>query len=315
MIALTANGMQLSPDSHAYMNAAADVRGAGWFADSYTWWPPLYPLTLAPFSDPVSAARWLNAACYALTVTLTLHALRTRLHGAGMAILWVALMLAPPLQFVHRWVWSEPLFVTLCAAWFAVLLGGVNAWRRVILLGMIAALLGLQRYVGILFIPLGVGALLLYRVHWNRITVYAVVAFVPLALWMLRNISLGVPATGLDRGAAYNTLATGIYWSLLTLIAWLPVLTLACAVGWRYRVRFDARFAIVCAYYAVGHTAFIIWGAASTSMDTPNDRLLSPVFVPLMFCAVAHGEWLSRRKSPRIQASESGTGAEHPSPR
>lgn len=297
VLALTASGMQLSPDSYAYMNAAADVRGAGWFADSYTWWPPLYPLTLTPFSDPVNASRWLNAACYALTVTITLYALRAHLHGAGMAILGVALILAPPLHVVHRWVWSEPLFVTLCAAWFAVLLGGVNSWRRVLLLAGIAALLGLQRYVGILFIPLGIGTLALYRIHWKRIAVYVVIAGVPLGLWMLRNIGLGVPATGLDRGAAYNTLASGSVYTVMTVSEWLPVLVLPVAVGWRWSMRLDARFVVVCAYYAVGHTAFIIWSSASTSMDAPDQRLLAPVFVPLLFCALAVGGYLSRRKS------------------
>lgn len=320
VFALTRTGIALSPDSYAYLQAAWGMYLHGGIPADYTWWPPLYPLTLAPFAgDPfamLTGAQWLNAACYALSTALTLYALKNRLSGAGIAVLGVAFLMARPLHFVHRYVWSEPAFVALVAAWFALLLAGIRDGRRVLLLALIAALLGLQRYVGLLFVPLGVFALLLYRVHWKRIAVYAVIAFVPLALWMLRNLSLGVPATGLDRGAAYNSLTSGMFASVESMVRWLPVLVLAGAVGWRYRVRLPQTFTVVAAYYVVGHTLFIVWSAASTSMDTPNNRLLAPVFVPLVYCAVAAGEWLSRRKSARIGTyAEAGRAHEHPSPR
>lgn len=297
---ITRNGIALSPDSYAYLNAAWGIRLYGGIPADFTWWPPLYPLTLAPFAGDtgalLNAAKWLNAACYSLSTALTLYALKNRLSGAGIAIIGAAFLLAPPLQFVHRWVWSEPLFCALAAAWFALLLTDVSTWRRVLLLALVAALLGLQRYVGLLFVPLGVFALALYRVHWKRITVYAVIAFVPLALWMLRNVGLGVPPTGLDRGDAYNSLASGTLTALEAVIRWIPVVTLALAVGWRYRVRFDTRFTLIAVYYAAGHSLFIIWSAATTAMDTPNDRLLAPVFVACVYCAIAAGGWLSRRK-------------------
>lgn len=299
-LVLLSGELRLSPDSRAYLQAAADVSRAGGIPLYYSWWPPLMPLTLAPFSDAYTAAQWLNAAYYALSTAITLYALKTRLYGAGIAILGGVFLFSPALYTVHRYVWSEPLFVALVAAWFALLLTNVTDRHRAILLALVAALLGLQRYVGILFIPLGVLALALNRVHWKRIAAYVVIAGVPLGLWMLRNIGLGYPATGLDRGAAYLTFANATESALRTFISWWFPVTLAFIVGVRYRVRLPSTFAVVCAYYVIGHTVFIIWSSSSTSMDAPDQRLLAPVFIPLAYCALTLGGYLARRKSAII---------------
>lgn len=283
----TRNGMALSPDSHSYIQAAADVSRVGGIPLYYSWWPPLMPLTLAPFSDAYNAAQWLNAAYYALSTALTLYALKTRLYGAGIAILGGAFLFSPALYHVHRYVWSEPLFVLLVAAWFALLLTDLR--KRLVLFALVAAWLGLQRYVGVLFIPLGVFALALYRVNWKWIAVYVVIAALPQGAWMLRNIALGYPATGLDRGAAYLTFANATEVALRTFMSWWFPVTLAFIVGVRYRVRLPSTVAVVCAYYVIGHTVFIIWSSSSTSMDAPDQRLLAPVFVPLIYLILTVG--------------------------
>lgn len=287
-LALTSSGLALSNDSTAYLDATTTIQQIGGIPTTYSWWPPLYPLILAPWSDPFNEARWLNALCFAGTVALTLAALRRQstvvLVGTG-----AALMLSPALRFVHQWVWSEPLFVTLVAAWFALLLAGVKTDRRMALLGLVAALLGLQRYVGILFVPLGVFALLLYRTGWKRLTVYILVAAVPPGLWMLRNILLGYPATGMDRGASYFSFASATETALGTGISWLPMLGLVFVFGALASVRLSRSFLLVCAYYVIGHTVFIIWSASTTSMDGPDQRLLAPVVVPLVFGVLALG--------------------------
>lgn len=287
--------MRLSPDSYDYMQTASDVSRFGGIPLFYSWWPPLYPLVLTPWGDPLNAARWLNALALAGTIGVTLAALRRQ---SGIVLLGVgaALMLSPSLQFVHLWVWSEPLFVMLVAAWCAVFLVGVKERRRVVLLGLIAALLGLQRYVGVLFVPIGGLALLLYRVQWKRIVLYAVIAGVPLGVWMLRNIALGYPATGLDRGDAYWTFAKATEIALLTLISWWLPLLIVFLVGWWYRVRVPRKFVVVSVYYVVLHTVFIIWSASSTSMDPPDQRLLAPVVVPLIYVMLAAGGRLAKRE-------------------
>lgn len=289
---LLSGELRLSPDSRAYLQAAADVSRAGGIPLYYSWWPPLMPLTLAPFSDAYTAAQWLNAAYYALSTALTLYALKTRLYGAGIAILGGVFLFSPALYTVHRYVWSEPLFVALVAAWFALLLTDVR--RRFALFVLVTALLGLQRYVGILFIPLGVFALALYRAHWQQIAVYVVIAALPQGAWMLRNIALGYPATGLDRGAAYLTFANATESALRTFISWWFPVALAFIVGVRYRVRLPSAFSVVCAYYVVGHTVFIVWSSSSTAMDTPDQRLLAPVFVPLIYLILTIGGRIRR---------------------
>ncbi len=305
----TRNGMALSPDSYAYLEAAHWTHLFGGIPANYNWWPPLMPITLAAFTDPVNAARWLNAAYYALSTALTLCVLKTRLYGAGIAILGGVFLFSPSLYTVHRYVWSEPLFVALVAAWFAILLTDVR--KRFALFVLVTALLGLQRYVGVLFIPLGVFALALYRVHWKLIAVYVVGAAIPQGLWMLRNIGLGYPATGIDRGVPYNSLSSCAQFAIGTLISWWFPLTLAFIVGVRYRVRLPSAFTVVCAYYAVGHTLFIVWSSSSTSMDPPNQRLLAPVFVPAVYLALVLGGKVCYNRGIR----KAGTDARTPRPR
>ena len=305
VFALTTAGVALSPDSYAYLNAARTMVFYGGLPVDYTWWPPLYPLTLTLFFNQAFSMlvgiQWLNGACYALSTMSTLFILKDRLIKPGIIAIGLVFLLAPPLHFIHKYMWSEPLFVALVAMWFALLLAGIRDKRRLLLLALVAALLGLQRYVGLLFVPLGVFALLLCRISWRQITAYTVVAFVPLALWMLRNLSLGVPATGLDRGAAYNSLMSGTLSSVESLTGWLPVLILAGVVGWRCRIRLPSSFTLVAAYYSVGHTLFIVWSAANTSIDTPNNRLLAPIFVPLVYCAIAIGNFLNRKQILQAQ--------------
>ena len=288
VLALTVNGMRLSPDSYEYMSTAADITTVGGIPVTYSWWPPLQPLILAPFEDMQAAARWLNALCLAGTVALTLTALRR--HSVWILIgVGAALMLSPALQFVHQWVWSEPLFVLHVAAWFALLASEVETQRRIALLGLVAALLGLQRYVGILFVPLGLFALLLARARWQPLMLYAFTASVPPGIWLLRNILLGYPASGLDRGAAYFSFFKATEAAILTGISWVPMLALVFVLGALTSVRFSRSLLVVCAYYVIGHTVFIIWSASSTSMDGPDQRLLAPVVVPLVYGMLALG--------------------------
>jgi hypothetical protein len=296
VLVLAVGELRLSNDSYDYLQAAADVSQNGGIPISYSWWPPLMPLTLAPFTDMPRAALWLNAAAYGLIVALVLGTVTAHMKTLGMVLIAGALLVFPALRFVHEWIWSEPLFVALVAAWFALLLAGVQDGRRVVLLGLVAALLGLQRYVGVLFVPIGGLALLLYRVQWKRIVLYAVIAGVPLGVWMLRNIALGYPATGLDRGDAYWTFAKATEIALLTLISWWLPLLIVFLVGWWYRVRVPRKFVVVSVYYVVLHTVFIIWSASSTSMDPPDQRLLAPVVVPLIYVMLAAGGRLAKRE-------------------
>lgn len=294
VLAITAKGMNLSNDSRDYMAAARDIQQIGGIPITYSWWPPLYPMTLAPFTDMQQAARLMNALCFSGTVGLTLWALKSRVNDWALAGVGAALLLSPSFHFVHSYVWSEALFVLLVAAWFALLLNEVTTWRHLVLIALVAAILGLQRYVGILFVPLGVFALLLTRADWKRIAAYITIALVPQAIWMLRNLALDYPATGADRGPAYFTFAYGTETAIVTLLGWLPSILIALIAGMQGRARLSRAFLLVCAYFVVMHTVFIIWSQSATGMDSADNRLLAPIFVPLMYGLVAIGGKLRR---------------------
>jgi len=296
VLALTPGGVQFSPDSESYIQAARDIGHVGGIPTYYSWWPPLYPLLLAPFADVQTAIRLMNAACYAITVGIMLAVLPPRLRWSSQTLMGAALLLSMPLQYVHQWAWSEPLYLTLVAAWFALSLR-VQSWSQVALLGLVAALLALQRYTGVLFIPLGGLLLLLHRVHRKRIAVYLVIAGVPIGLWMLRNVALGYPAMGADRGAADMHLDGAALFAVGTLFSWFPVLLLVTFVGWRERLRLPWPVLITAGYFVLLHVGMVVYSSATTYINVPDNRLLAPVFVPLVILIAALGGKLNRRRS------------------
>lgn len=306
VLMLTPNGLQVSPDSDSYLQASRAVGVTGGVPLDYSWWPPLYPLLLSPFTDPVNAARWLNAICYALTVALTLTALPPSISASARVLIGAALLLATPLHYIHQWVWSEPLYLTLVAAWFALSLR-VQSWSRATLLGLVAALLALQRYTGVLFIPLGGLLLLLHRSSWKRIAAYLVIAAVPIGLWLLRNIALGYPALGADRGAADMHLDGAALYAVGTLFSWFPILLIAAFVGWRERLRLPLPLLLSAGYFVLLHVGMIVYSSATTYINVPDNRLLAPVFVPLVFLAVALvGQIANRRRAAGTRSAVSG---------
>ena len=319
-------GAGLSPDSVGYISVARHLlAGDGLRLADGTLLvnqPPLYPLLLALGAvlfrvDPIAVAPILNVLLFGATVGLTGLLCFVLIDSIPLALLGTAAVaVSIPLVNVTLMVWSEPLFITLLTAAVVLALRYRERPTTARLLGwaLVAALATLTRYAGIALIGAGVGTIALgsdiaLRRRARDLLRFAFVAAAPLAVWMLRNRSVSGTLTG-DRSPSEISLWQNLERSAVILGAWfvpaaegsmLPALLLTAlallAIGWSWRrdgggwlLEASARWSPVW-LVALGYVAFLLLTASLTGLDPIDDRLWSPVVVPLMLLVV----WLLER--------------------
>lgn len=290
----------------------------GYAGGSYAGWAPLWPLLLAAASlslaDPLDVVGPLNAAFLALTVFAAGSWLRRRLRSAFLMVWgWLALALSVPLIEVGSSGFSEPAFILFATLALSRADRYLEEGRRAALVqaALFTTLACLTRYVGGALI-LVIAALLLFHrgaalsERARRLALFGVVAALPVALWMLRNFLLTGELSG-ER--ALRTLAlTDVLGQLLAVLrGWIaPVarLDFADPLGWllsaatllllvavgvalalaRRRGRAPGGSVIaLCGAFTFVYAAIVVAGSAGPlTPEPPNDRYLSPLYVPLL---------------------------------
>lgn len=240
-------GVGLERDSIEHIAAARSLLAGSGFAGysglPYDAFPPLYPLLLAAASlgvfDPHSVAGPLNAVMFAATIAVAGIYLRTRLQSGLLAAAGaLALMLSIPLAGAAAWAWPETAFIL----WTALALIQTD---RFLSGGKISALLwaaaftalaALTSYTGlavvatvIILLALPGGTPAADKV--KRIGIYALIALIPPALWLLRNLLSGGEPDAIGGGAAADSFSAALSGIPITLFGWavpdLPGISLA----------------------------------------------------------------------------------------
>ncbi len=289
----------------------------------YVKFPPLYPMLLATASlfvfDPYAVAGPLNAAIFGLTIFVAGHYLRQRIHSRFL-ILWacLAILLSSPLTSIAYTAMSEPLFILLVILSLLHTDSFLRQDKRTSLLwaAMLAALACLTRYIG-LTLPMTIVPLILLQrntvlvAKMKHIIAYTLISVSPVALWLLRNSLLSGRPTG-SRPPSDNTLPYLLDIMLNTLSRWvfldlplgefhrfavvltgIALLALAIALGLsiiraqqKVGTWTDWRTFSLFAIFALVYLIALIGTLATTALDSPEDRYLSPVYIPLLFTAV-----------------------------
>ncbi|HEX8883931.1 MAG TPA: hypothetical protein VF797_05535 [Noviherbaspirillum sp.] len=206
-------GLAISPDSVDYLAAARNLglgRGfVGYTGERMTSWPPLFPAILALFQQlgfsALGAARLLNALLWGgttLLAALWIASVTRSTVLALLAALWIAL--SPMLLYYASMLWSEPLFVALVVAALYALTRclAVPTWTNVILAAVLAGAATQQRYAGGIAVIVGTFGLMFLRRDvgfLRRIPaafVYGLIASVPTAIWLERNLRSSGTLTG-----------------------------------------------------------------------------------------------------------------------
>lgn len=162
----TSTGLAGTSDSFHYMHAAATwlAKGQVLMSDGspFQLWTPLFPLVLAALggNGPI---HWLNAVALVGVLaswSIVGHWLLPRRQALVLPLL---LGVSTPALVVSKFVWSEPLFNLLWAAYFLALLNWLRrgSWSLSLLATALGWLLPMQRLAGV-FLLAGVGVGLLW---------------------------------------------------------------------------------------------------------------------------------------------------------
>lgn len=315
-------GVGVSADSTVYVGAARSLLASGELDDvnssgnrvPLVHYPPLLPALLAGISrvvdtDPVSAARWMGALLFGLSTMLAGLGTWRVLKSPALAIA-AALTTAvfTPMVAIHQMALSEPLYVLLSFVVFLALIDYLDSGRTgALLIAAVAAALAVAtRYAGVALIATGVLAILFHnRSARGRVSaiLYALVAGLPLAGWLVRNrLIAGTTSdffggTTLDLHSAAKTILAGLdsasAWLLpgtvppLVRVACFALLALWLAAYWR-RLRIPESLAGLSLLYTVSYLAVVLATILFLDGTTPlDDRILLPLFAPLLLLSIA----------------------------
>lgn len=219
LYACTPWGLGISHDSTVYFVAARRfVQGLGLSLPApeghsvpMTHFPPLYPLLVSLGSylgNDNGFARIMAAMFLGINVLLI-----TALVGRyTQSTLWAALagllmMTSPGVLTVHAYAWTEPPFLMFWLIGAALLARHLHQPRGWLLItsAIAVAVAFLSRYVGVTLVGTCCLALLLmHRVGWKRriaeAGAFAVIAWIPVGLWLLRNHLVRGSATNRQMG-------------------------------------------------------------------------------------------------------------------
>lgn len=307
-------GVALSPDAAGYLSVARSLlAGAGFTTYEHlplVDQPPLYSMLLAAVAalfrvDALSVARCVNALIFAATVAgagllLTWRVRWAPLRWVGM--LWIAC--APVFHAIAWGLLTEGLFLLLLILVFLLVEWYQRSPSRWLLaaLGAVVALATLTRYLGVTLVATVAILLLIERENaWSRklanVALFVLVACAPLGVWLARNWTLTGSLMG-TRAATRFTLAQNLRLVAITLGNWLlplervrelpaellgasqiPLASYRAATEphFRFRSPFVPYTLFVLCYLGV-----VLFSASTVAFDQVGDRLLVPLFIPLV---------------------------------
>ena len=240
-------GVGLEWDSAEHIAAARSLLAGNGFTGlsglPYESFPPLYPLLLAAASlgvfDPLNAAGPLNAVMFAATIAAAGIYLRTRLQSGLLAAAGaLALTLSIPLAGTAAWALPETAFIlwtTLALILTDRFLSGGKI-SALLWAAAFTALAALTSYMGLAVMATVIILLALQGEtpaadKMKRIGAYALIALLPPALWLLRNLLSGGEPDGGGGAAAADSFSAALVSIPVTLFGWavpdLPGVSLA----------------------------------------------------------------------------------------
>ncbi|MBV4355663.1 hypothetical protein [Pinibacter aurantiacus] len=311
-------GIGISPDSIVYVSSARSLVEHGKLL-GYNQFPVVdfpfgYPIFLAAIKfithvDPVVAGPYLNGFLFAAVVyTSSMIINKFVNHSLGYkCIVLLCIVVAPSLQEVYSMLWSESLFILLSLLLILALHRYFKTYTLsgLLLVSLIVSVACVTRYAGIAFAGAG-GTLLLFDKKLRpgkkaqHIIIFSFISLLLLAINLYRNLHVGGFLTG-NREKGITPLSDNISYFGSVVGNWLPFFpdhyTISLVVGWIVLLAIIA----ICVYYwvkgnqwytsfenitsvfALVYASFIILSSTISHYERINDRLLSPLYIPLLF--------------------------------
>lgn len=223
----------------------------------------------------VTGAAVLNIVSFVSTVVLLLSLFPNTLQALIVVLIYV---ISPPCHLVHTFLWTEPIYIALVI----LFIQGIKK-RSIPIMLVAASIATLQRYVGVALVPAGLAAIWIFRAKSFRdirpYVFFVIGVLLPVSIWMTRNFIFTGTLMGI-RVPGELGWNVSIELTIRTLITWVPLLVIASFLA--PCPRMSAAMQVAISVYIVAHCAIVIYGASTTNLDPPNDRLLSPVFIPML---------------------------------
>lgn len=310
-------GPGLSPDSAEYVAASTSLlKGEGLQGlDGHPLvrWPPLFPAAMGAASagllEPALAGGIVNGLAFAGTVVLGIRHLRRIFHDSIVAVGGsIAILLGPPLLLVATFVWAEAVFVLLTLLCLLRLAKYLQHGRRsdLLLAAFFAGLAAVTRYAGLALILTGLVVLTIDPNASKDRKVRSAGTFlgisaIPFTLYVFRNLAVSStvmgawgdpPATGSQVIEQFAEVTSR--WFLPPRV--LPGLVLALAavavvasiVIFRGRTNSEGwtPVTLAMAVFLAVYSTTLIASELLTLVNIPTDRLLAPIYVPVVFLLV-----------------------------
>jgi hypothetical protein len=326
------SGIGVSPDSVTYISAARNFSaGHGLIQFDHQpliVFPACYPLFLGTISfitrlDPLVFGAVLNGLLFAIVIYLSGSIMNQFSFTSKWykRILLSCFALSPSLLEVYSMLWSETLFILLLFVFIILFKHYLKSYsiRSLLLASFIAALACITRYAGVTLI--GTGALLLLldrhlqtRKKINHLLILGTVSCSLLLINLIRNSIVSETLTGM-RQKGTTTFVMNMHYFGSILSDWLPVpknnmavaFTLAYSFGivciglfiiaWKH-FRINA-YETIAAAFSVVYPLFMMLSATISRYEQFTNRLLSPLFIPLIWTISWWLPWQAGRLAAR----------------
>lgn len=322
------SGIGVSPDSVTYISAARSFSaGHGLIQFDHQpliVFPAGYPLFLGIINfitrlDPLVFGAILNGLMFAVVIYLSGGIMNQfRIPSKWYKrILLSCLAFSPSLLEVYSMLWSETLFILLLFVFIIFFRQYLESYsiRSLLFASFIAALACITRYAGVTLIGTG-GILLLldknmqFRRKINHLLILGSASCSLLLVNLIRNAIVSQTLTGMrQKGVTTFVMNMQYFGSILS--DWLPVpknnlaiaFTLAYSFGivciglfiiaWRH-FHINA-YETIAAAFTVVYPLFMMLSATISRYEQFTNRLLSPLFIPLIWTLSWWLPWQARK--------------------
>jgi len=307
-------GAGLTPDSVAYISVARNLVTNYEFVNyegiHLVLQPPLYPIVLALIKilttfDPIVSASYLNSFLFGLNVYLSGMFLLKHLKSLTLVCLGtLSVLLSFALIKVAFIALSETLFVTL----IIIFLYHIETYQRTgkifsfIMISISTSLACLTRYTGVVLLLTGMICILVrgenkLKDRIGDLFSFTIIAVLPIGGWIVRNYLISNTFAG-ERASSSYTFLENINYSWNTILPWyLPiehsgiylvfifiiifVWVLGSSEGSIRNILFQQAGPSI--LFALLYSCIIIISSTTTAYDKISDRLLAPIYIPIVF--------------------------------
>ncbi|PTQ97959.1 hypothetical protein C8P68_103118 [Mucilaginibacter yixingensis] len=310
------SGIGISPDSIMYASTAQNLHDhfsiITFNGKPLTFFPVFYPffLSICIFisggTDPVSMGPYINGVLFGAVIFLT-GWITTRFRNPSVVYKWLimgAVLLAPALQEIYTYLWSETLFILTIIVFIIAYRQYLHehTHKALLVAALAAAISCITRYAGITVVATGCLLILIDPELPIRKKIAHLFTFGALGISLLvANLIMNRVNTGLSTGTrepSITPLSENMHYFGIVILDWagLPakldviataftVIVLFGLLGlllWKaFKHKLDSYENVVIAF-AVVYSLFILIIATVSRFERMNSRLISPLFVPLL---------------------------------